>query len=246
MRVSVGGHNCDNAVSDLNDGDVEGSAAQIVHHDLLLFLIVQAIGQSSCRGLVDDALYLQTGDLARVLGGLTLCVVEICGNRDHGLRDLLPQIALRVRFQLLQNHGRNLLGRILLSVNGTAVVRSHVPFDGGDGLLRIGDCLTLGRLAHKPLPCLCKSYNGRCGSGPLRIRDDGGLAALHNRHAAVCRTQIDTYDLAHFYVLLRFVLAFIFQFIITCLLSPSALAGSGIPISHDTTATMECLTTLSR
>jgi hypothetical protein len=41
------------------------------------FLLVEAVRERRRGGLVDDALDLEAGDLARVLGGLALAVVEV-------------------------------------------------------------------------------------------------------------------------------------------------------------------------
>ena len=62
-------------IGDLDDRHVEGSAPQVIDGDLAvaLFLLVQAEGQRRRRGLVDDALHVEAGDLARVLGGLAKC-----------------------------------------------------------------------------------------------------------------------------------------------------------------------------
>ncbi len=184
-RIAVGGKHLDHAVADLDDGHIKRTAAQVVYHDLLLFFIVKAVGQGRGRRLVDDPLYIQSGDLARVLGCLTLRVVKIRGNRDDRFCHGLAQIALRVRFQLLQDHSRDLLGSILLPVNIHLVIASHMPFDGRDGLVSVGNRLALCRLAYQPLPCLCKRYDGRRGPDALRVGDNRRLAAFHNGHTAV-------------------------------------------------------------
>ena len=61
-------------VGDLDDRDVERAAAQVIHGDLAvaLFGLVQAEGQRGRGRLVDDALDVQAGDAAGVLGGLAL------------------------------------------------------------------------------------------------------------------------------------------------------------------------------
>ena len=54
--VAVGGHDLDDAVADLEYRDVERPAAKVIDRDLLLFLLVHAVGERGRGGLVDDAL----------------------------------------------------------------------------------------------------------------------------------------------------------------------------------------------
>ena len=107
---------------DLQHGDVEGAAAQVVDHDLLVGLLVQTVGQSRGGGLVDDALDVQAGDLAGVLGGLTLAVGEVGGDGDDRLGDGAAQVALGVGLQLAEDHGADLRGREILAVDVHLVV----------------------------------------------------------------------------------------------------------------------------
>jgi len=65
-------------LGDLDDGDVEGAAAQVIHRDFAVaFLLVHAEGERSRGRLIDDALDFQPGDAAGILGGLALAVVEV-------------------------------------------------------------------------------------------------------------------------------------------------------------------------
>ena len=66
-----------NTVAHLDDGNVECTAAEVIHHDLLLFALVDAIGQSSCGRFIDNALYIKTGNLAGIFCSLTLCPCSI-------------------------------------------------------------------------------------------------------------------------------------------------------------------------
>ena len=76
--VACGGGNLEDAVAELEHRHVEGAAAQVEHEDLLVMIdLVEAVGQSGSRRLVDDAQNLETRDLARVLGGLALRVVKV-------------------------------------------------------------------------------------------------------------------------------------------------------------------------
>ncbi len=72
--------------------------------------------------------------VAGVLGSLTLAVVEVSRNGDDGLGDRLAQISLRISLQLLQDHSADLLGSVLLAVQGHLVVGTHLTLDGRNGV----------------------------------------------------------------------------------------------------------------
>ncbi len=113
-------------LGDLDDGDVEGAAAQVIDGDLLVApLLVHAVGEGGGGGLVDDALDVEAGDAAGILGGLTLGVVEVGGHRDDGLAYRLTQVVLRRLLHLLQDLGRDLGRGHLLAMHldpGVAIV----------------------------------------------------------------------------------------------------------------------------
>ena len=105
-RVAVRRLHLEDAVADLEDRNVECAAAEVVDGDRLGFLLlVEAVGERSRGRLVDDAQHFKAGDLAGVLGRLALGVVEVSGNRDDGLRDLLAELGLGGFLHLLQNEG---------------------------------------------------------------------------------------------------------------------------------------------
>ncbi len=58
-----------------------------------------------------------------VLGGLPLSVGEVSGDGDDRLGNGLAQISLGVGLQLLKDHGADLLGGVVLAVDGDVVVR---------------------------------------------------------------------------------------------------------------------------
>ena len=195
--VAGGGQNLDDAVVDLQNGHIEGAAAQVIHHDLLGLLLVHAIGQGRGGGLVDDTLHVQTRDLAGVLGGLTLGIGEVGGDGDNGLGDGAAQIGLCVALELLQDHGADLLGRVGLAVDADPVVGAHLALDGGDGAVGVGDGLALGHLAHHALAGLGEGHHGRGGAVTLCVGDDNCLAALHDGYAGIGGAKVDTDNFRH-------------------------------------------------
>ena len=209
-------------LGDLDDGYVKGTASQVVnHHFLVALALVHAIGQGRRRGLVDDALHIQAGNTARVLGGLTLGIVEIGRHGDYRLGDFLTQVILRRLLHLLQYLGGNLRRRHLLAVHfhpGIAIVRLddlvgdhfNVPLhhrvielaadeslDGEQGVVGIGHRLALGGLADQHLALLGVSHDGRCGAITLGVLDNLGLVALHDGDTGVGGTQVDANNSAH-------------------------------------------------
>ena len=106
VRVAVGGDDLDHVVADLEDRDVERAAAEVVDGDDLVLLLVEPVGERGRGRLVDDALDLEAGDAAGVLGGLALGVVEVRGDGDDRLGDLLAQVVLGGLLQLLQDLAR--------------------------------------------------------------------------------------------------------------------------------------------
>ena len=104
MGVAVGAAYLEDAVSELEGRDVEGTAAQVIDGDLLVLLLFKAVGKRCRGGLVDNAQDLETGDLAGILGGVALGVVEVSGDGDDGLSDLLTKLGLGVALELGQDH----------------------------------------------------------------------------------------------------------------------------------------------
>ena len=186
--VAGGGKNLDHAVVDVEDGDIERAAAEVVDHDLLGLLLIHAVGKSGCSRLVDDTLHIQTGDLAGVLGGLTLGVGKVSGNGDDSLRNGLAQIGLSVALELLQDHGADLLRGVGLAVHVHLVIAAHFTLDGRNGAVGVGDGLTLCHLTHHTLAGLAECHHRRGGAVALCVGDDNGFAALHDSHAAICCT----------------------------------------------------------
>ena len=116
VRVAVGGLDLEDAVAQLEDRDVERAAAEVVDGDLLVVLLVEAVGEGRRGGLVDDPLDVEAGDAAGVLGRLALGVVEVRRDGDDRLGDLLAEVRLGVGLELLEDHRADLGRRVGLAV----------------------------------------------------------------------------------------------------------------------------------
>mmetsp|Transcript_9996 Transcript_9996/g.40531 ORF Transcript_9996/g.40531 Transcript_9996/m.40531 type:complete len:666 (-) Transcript_9996:681-2678(-) len=212
-------------IGDLDDRDVEGAAAEVIDGDLAvaLAMLVQAEGQGRGSGLVDDALDVQAGDAAGVLGGLALGVVEVGRHRDDGLGHFLAEVVLSRLLHLAQHLGADLRRGQLLAAHfhpGVAVV------GGGDGVghqvdvllhfllgelaadqaldrvervLGVGDGLALGRGADEDLAVFLVGNDGRRRACTLGVLDHAGGVAFHDRDARVGGAEVNADDLSHFF-----------------------------------------------
>ena len=120
VGVAVRGQDVEDAVAELEDGDVERPAAEVVDGGQAVLLGVQAVGEAGGRRLVDDALDVEPADRGRVLGGLPLGVVEMGRDRDDRLGHRLPEEGLGAGFEVAQDHRGDLRGLIVLSPRTTA------------------------------------------------------------------------------------------------------------------------------
>ena len=214
VGVTVGGEHLEDAAAELQDGDIEGTAAEVIDRHLhVLVLLVKAIGEGRGRRLVDDTLHVETRDAAGLLGGLALGVGEVGRDGDDRLGDVLAEVFLRGLLHLLEDHRGDLLRRVELAVDVHAggivlatdhLVRhpldflrdhivgfAHEPLDGEDGVVRIGDGLALGRVADLALAAVGECDDGRGGALSLVIDDDGRLVAFHHGHARVRGSKVD-------------------------------------------------------
>mmetsp|Transcript_41935 Transcript_41935/g.95283 ORF Transcript_41935/g.95283 Transcript_41935/m.95283 type:complete len:301 (+) Transcript_41935:1358-2260(+) len=214
--VPIGGLHLEDAARYLQDRDVESSTAQIVDGQDLPVLLLHAKSQRCGCGLVDDSEHVQARDLASVLRGLPLGVVEIRRYSDHCLCHVAPQIALSSLLHLSEHKCTDLAGRVLLTlrldpsvVSGrrldhlvrevlhvllrSLVVKSSADqsLGGEHRVLWVGDRLALRRDADQPLAVGGEAHHRRRGAHALAILDDFGGAALHDGHARVRGAQVD-------------------------------------------------------
>ena len=217
--VAGGRLDLEDAVADLEHRHVERAAAEVEDEDRLVGLLVEAVGQRRRGRLVDDALDVEAGDLAGVLGRLALVVVEVRRDGDHRRVDGLAEVGFGVGLQLLQDHRADLRRRVLLAAGLDArvavgagddlvgddrlllahlgLLAAHEALDREDRVLRVGDGLALGDGADEALAGGRERHDRRRRAAALGVLDDGRLAALEHRHARVRRAEVDAYGLGH-------------------------------------------------
>ena len=140
--VAAGGEHLEHAVIHLQDRDIERASAEVEDRDFLGFSTSQSICEGRRRGLIDDPLDVESGDLAGVLRRLALDIVEIGGNGNDRFGDFVAQKILRGGLQTLKQDCGNLRRTVVARANTNAnvavrglgnLVRTEV-----DGSLNLG------------------------------------------------------------------------------------------------------------
>jgi len=149
-RVTLGRLDLENALADIQQGDIEGATTKVEDQNRLLLIgLVQAVCQGSRGGLVDNPVDGQPGDLAGFLGGLTFGIAEVGGHGDDSVGDGLTQVGLGVPLQLLQHEAADLLRTVGLAVDFGGPIGAHVTLDRADRPVRVGHGLPLGDLTNQ-------------------------------------------------------------------------------------------------
>ena len=95
--LTSGGLDGKDTTLDVKKRNIESTTTEIVDEDVPLLLGLsgaETVGDSGGGRLVDDTENVETSNGTGVLGGLTLVVVEVGGDGDDGLLDLLAELGL--------------------------------------------------------------------------------------------------------------------------------------------------------
>jgi len=112
MGVTSGGFDFENTVLNCEKGNVKGSASQVENEHMLFALtfLIQTVSDGGCSRLVENTQDVEIGDDARILGGLTLGVVEVSRDCDDCVVDLLVEELFGSLSHLRQDHGADFFG----------------------------------------------------------------------------------------------------------------------------------------
>lgn len=221
MRVSIGGFYLEYAIPNFQDGYIKGSSAQVEYGDLLIVLLIQPVCQGCRRRFIDDPLDVQSCDLAGILCGLALAVVEIGRHGNDRICHWPTQMRLGCFLDIGQYIGRyfgravefsldanvcisvgrlfNAVGKyleILLNFR-RIILPTNEPLNSKYGVFRIGHRLALGDLSDQPFALIRNTDHGRGCPASLFVRDDVSIFTLENRNARVGGSKVDSNSFPH-------------------------------------------------
>jgi hypothetical protein len=105
VSAAVGSNNLKDTLVAGKDRDIECCSSQIEYEDVLNFhIFIDAVGNSSCGGFVDQPQHIQSCHFGSVLYGLPLQIIEVRRHSNYGLRDILVGEDLCHLFELHQYH----------------------------------------------------------------------------------------------------------------------------------------------
>ena len=186
VGVTVGRLDLEDTVLDLKDGNIECSTTKIVDGNDVVGSLVETVGKGGSGGLVDDTEDVETSNLTGILGGLTLRVVEVGGDGDDGVLDVLAHVGLGGLLHLSEDEATDLGRRVLLALGlepGITVgvlddlvgdlldvlldlavgeLATDETLGSEEGVLGVDDSLTLGGDTDETLALLCETNDGRC------------------------------------------------------------------------------------
>merc|ERR1719244_2393696 len=230
MSISVGSHYLKHSVVNGQEGHIKGTATKIEHkHILLTILLVHTVGNSSGGRFVDNSHHLKTSNSSSILGSLTLSIIEVGGNSNNGVSDLLAKVSFGSLLHLYENHGGDLLGSehllslrsLDLDVRFAALVDDleweelHVVLDGlvapfsanqtlgiEHCILGIGGQLILCCVSDQPLIVSSESNIAGGDSVSLVVGNDLNTTILKHSHARVSCSQVNSNNCAYISILL--------------------------------------------
>jgi hypothetical protein len=216
VAITVGCEYLKDTITNIKDGDIEGTTTKVEDRNAGVLLFLEPIGQCGCGGLVDDAFDTKASDFAYFLSGLALGIVEVGRDYNHGFFDGFSEIVLGRLFEFAKDHGRDFrwcvvlvsnihahkifpstdhgVGDVLFFLLNFTMSAAHKPLDAEDGIFRIGDLLVPGGLAHEAVALIRETNYGRGCPIAGGVDDYGRAVALHDCDNRVCGAEVDSDD----------------------------------------------------
>jgi hypothetical protein len=218
VSVTVGRLDLEDTLLDLENGDIESTSTKIEDGNNLVVVLLKTVSESGGGRLVDNSQNVQANNLTSVLGGLSLGIVEVGGDGDHGVLDGLSEVALGGLLHLVEDETSNLGGGVSLALGlkpsvtvrvldnleghlldvvldlGVLESSTNQTLGGEQGVLGVDNGLSLGGDTDKSLAVLGEGNDGGGGSVTLSVLNHLGGLTLHDGDGGVGGTEIDTDD----------------------------------------------------
>jgi len=180
--ITAGRFDFKNTVAELQNGDIECSATEVINGDcLILILLIETISQRSGRRLVNNTFYSKTGNFACFLRSFTLRIVKVGRHCNDRFRNFFAEIFLSSLLHLLKHHSRYFLRRVraVFNLYTSCVVialhnfvrslfslffhlimeTSHESLNRRNCLFRIRNSLSFCRCTNQAFAIFGKSHN---------------------------------------------------------------------------------------
>ena len=193
--VAAGAPDIDGPVADVHYGDVERTASEVVHEDVLALGVLVAVVDGGGGRFVDDLGYGDAGALGGGPGGRPLQVVEISGYGDDGALDLLSGLLLRLPHELLEHHAGELLRGVRPAVQfGAGGVGAHADLEDGGDASSPAPLHVLGIVADEDRAVVHEADDGRSEVLLVLVADDvrPGSFSVIPGNGGVRRPEVDT------------------------------------------------------
>ena len=176
--------NFEGSIANIQNRDIESATAKVEDQDFTTLIGIYAEGQAGRGRFINNTNNVESSDGTGIFGRLTLSIVEVSRNRNDRLFDWLAKVLFGIALHIGEDFGRDFLrGDIFIdAVNVEFLRTAHLSLRAGNGI-RVGDRLTLCRVANNFFPTCLESNDGRGRIGSFRIGDDF--------HIPVCLTIAD-------------------------------------------------------
>lgn len=114
--VAAGGFDFDHIGGEIDDGDIERAAAEVIDDTFCVGVVLKSVGETRSCWLVDDPLDVQAGDFPGGHGGLSLPVSEVRRDGNDGIGDTATERLFGVAYEPLEDERGDLGRGVVFSV----------------------------------------------------------------------------------------------------------------------------------
>ena len=212
-RIAAGGQHLEHAAVETQQGNIEGSAAEVVDRIHALRVLIQAIGNRRRRGLIQQPQGIKSGKTRGVFRGLALGIVKIRRHGNDRIGDFRSESFRSATLQAFQDlggyghralfaghgvdtgHGRvarrEFIGKGLAQTFNVFDAAAHQSLHRRNGIERVFMRYRHGVVTHHRLALVPVAHHRGQQMPAVRIRQGLGHAATHTGHQRIGGAEID-------------------------------------------------------